>query len=163
MLTPEPPHLRLCRFLHLSLWRLSTTSSAEADIHISEAFQDISPPYFGEDLTTSSPVPFPWSGEFPSYTPTARIPHLTTHSHQLCASYQPLSQRFSSTADNVLCAGNVWTSTTLDREGEAEKSIPAANFIRSFEYNEWEEPDGENSIYTTRGTAGGNDGDDEKS
>ena len=163
MLTPEPPHHHLCRFLHLLLWRLSTTSFAEAVIHISEAFQDISPPYSGEDLTTSSPALFPWSCEFPSYTPTACTPDLTAHDTNSAIPTNPLSQRFSSTADNVLCAGNVWTSTTLDREGEAEKSIPAANFIRSFEYNEWEERDGENSMYTTEGTVGGNDGDDKKS
>ena len=75
----------------------------------------------------------------------------------------PASQRFPSTADNVLRVGNAQASTTLDGEGEKEKWISTASFIRPFEYNEWEEWDGESIMCTTEGSLGGYGGGDEES
>ena len=141
----------------------STTSSDEVEIHISEAFQDIEPPYIGEDLMTSSPVPSSWPGESPSNTPTAWIPHLMGYDTDSALPASPVSRRFSSVAETVLRASNPQTSITLDGEEEKEKWIPTAGFIRPFEYNEWEEWDGQSGMYTTEGSLGGYGGGDEES
>ncbi|KAF9645755.1 hypothetical protein BDM02DRAFT_417328 [Thelephora ganbajun] len=142
--------------------RTSTTSS-EVEIHISEAFQDIEPPYLRDDLMTSSPVPSSWQAESPSNTPPAWIPHLMAYNADSVLPSSPASQRFPSPADNVFRASNARTSTTLDREEEREKWMPTASFIQPFEYNEWEEWDGESVICVTEGSLGGYGGGDEES
>jgi len=143
--------------------RTSTASSDEVEIHISEAFQDIEPPYIGDDMVTSSPVPSSWQAESPSNTPSAWIPHLMAYSIDPAPPASPASQRFPSTPDNVLRVGNAQASTTLGREKEKEKWISTASFIRPFEYNEWEEWDGESLMCTTEGSLGGYGGGDEES
>jgi hypothetical protein len=142
--------------------RTSTTSS-EVEIHISEAFQDIEPPYIGEDFVASSPVPSSWKAESPSNAPTAWIPHLMANNPDPALPATPTSQRFPPAADNVFRVSNTRTSTTLDREEENEKWISTAGFIRPFEYNEWEGWDGESGIYTTDESLGGYGGGDEES
>ena len=141
----------------------STTSSDEIEIHISEAFQDIEPPYVGDDLTTPSPVPSSWPGESLSTTPTPWIPHLMAYNIDSVPPSSPISQNFSSAPDNGFRASNARTSTTLDREEEKEKWIPTASFIRPFEYNEWEEWDSQSGACTTEGSLGGYGGGDEES
>ena len=141
----------------------STTSSDEIEIHISEAFQDIDPPYIGDDLMSSSPVPSSWQAESPSHTPTAWIPHLMAYNLDSSVPVSPVPRRSSLPTDNILHASNPQTSVTLDTEDEKEKWVPTATFIRPFEYNEWEEWDGESGMYTVEGSLGGYGGGDEES
>ena len=143
--------------------RTSTTSSDEVEIHISEAFQDIEPPYIGDDLISSSPVPSSWQGESLSNTPTPWVPHLMGYNADSLPPASPTSQHFPSATDNVVRISNARTSTTLDGDEEKEKWIPTATFIRPFEYNEWEEWDGQSGMYTTEGSLGGYGGGDEES
>lgn len=131
--------------------RTSTTSSEEVEIHISEAFYDIEPPYLANDLT-SSPVPSSWQGESPMNTPSANASHRR--------SYHTDSLLPPSPAGNVFRSSHTGTSATSDRE---EKLIPTAGFIRPFEYNEWEEWDGQSLMYTTEGSLGGYGAGDEES
>ena len=140
-----------------------TTSSDEVEIHISEAFQDIEPPYLGDDLMTSSPVPSSWPGESLSTTPTPWAPHLMAYNTDSVPPASPTSQNIPSTVDNCPRSSNGRTSTTLDREEEKEQWIPTASFIRPFEYNEWEEWDGQSGVCTTEGSLGGYGGGDEES
>jgi len=136
----------------------STTSSDQVEIHISEAFYDVEPPYVGNDLMTSSPVPSSWQGESPSNTPRAWIPHLMAYSADSTLPASP-----PSTAGNFFHPSDAPTSITLERDEEKEKWIPTASFIRPFEYNEWEEWDSESGMCTTEGSLGGYGGGDEES
>ena len=146
-----------------SVSRTSTTSSDEVEIHISEAFQDIEPPYIGDDLISASPVPSSWQAESLSNTPTPWVPHLVGYNADSIPPASPASQTFPSTVDNVVWTSNARTSTTLDIDEEKEKWAPTATFIRPFEYNEWEEWDGQSGMYTTEGSLGGYGGGDEVS
>ena len=141
----------------------TTTSSDEVEIHISEAFQDIEPPYIGDDLVASSPVPSSWRGESPSSTPTPWVPHLMGYTIDSVLPPSPASQKFPSPTDNLFLTSVSRTSTTLDREEEKEKWLPTATFIRPFEYTEWEERDSESGFCTTEGSLGGYGGGDEES
>jgi len=141
--------------------RTSTTSSDQVEIHISEAFQDIEPPYIGDDLTSSSPVPSSWQGESPSNTPW--IPQLMAQNVDPVLPASPVPRKLSLPVDSIFRTSNARTSTTFDREEEKEKWIPTATFIRPFEYNEWEECDGESVFCTTEGSLGGYGGGDEES
>ena len=98
-----------------------------------------------------------------SNTPPPWIPHLMAYSADSVSPASPTSQTFPSATDNAFCAGNARTSTTLDTEEEKEKWIPTASFIRPFEYNEWEEWDGQSGMYTAEGSLGGYGGGDEES
>ena len=128
--------------------RTSTTSS-DVGIHISEAFYDLEPPYLGNDMTTSSPVPSSWQGESPPITPSLLIPRRTSYHPD-----GPHLQGFPLPVDYR-------TSTTPERE--EEKWMPTASFIRPFGYNEWNEWDDESMMYTTEGSLGGYCGGDEES
>ena len=139
----------------------STTSSDQVEIHISEAFQDIEPPYIGNDLTSSSPVPSSWQGESPSNA--SWIPGLMGYNADSALPPSPASRKLSLPVDNVFRSSNARTSTTFDREEEKEKWIPTASFIRPFGYNEWEEWDGESIFCTTEGSLGGYGAGDEES
>ena len=98
-----------------------------------------------------------------STTPTPWVPHLMAYTTDSIPPASPTSQTFPSTADNVFRSSNRRTSTTLDGEEEKEKWMPTASFIRPFEYNEWEEWDGQSGMYTTEGSLGGYGGGDEES
>jgi len=98
-----------------------------------------------------------------SNTPTPWIPRLMAYSTDSVPPASPTLQTFPSTTDNAFCAGNARMSTTLDAEEEKEKWIHTASFIRLFEYNEWEEWDGQSGMYTTEGSLGGCGGGDEES
>ena len=141
----------------------TSTSSEQVEIHVSEAFQDIEPPYIGDDLIASSPVPSSWHGESPSATPSAWIPHLMAYNIDSSLTVSPPPRKLSLPVDNVFRVSNPRTSTTLDKDEESEKWIPTATFIRPFEYNEWEEWDGESIPCTTEGSLGGYGGGDEES
>ena len=143
--------------------RTSTASSDQVEIHISEAFQDIDPPYIEDEFVTASPVPSSWQAESPSNTPSPWIPHLMAYNIGSPIPASPASQKLFSSTDNSLRATNARTSTTLEKEEELEKWIPTASFIRPFEYNEWEEWDGESFVCTTEGSLGGYGGGDEES
>ena len=143
--------------------RTSTTSSDEVEIHISEAFQDVDPPYIGDDLVTSSPVPSSWQGESPSDTPSAWIPHLMTYNIDSSLPASPAPRKFSLPVDNVFRTNITRTPTILDKEEESEKWVTTATFIRPFEYDEWEEWDGQSLPCTTEGSLGGYGGGDEES
>ena len=139
----------------------STTSSDQVEIHISEAFHDIEPPYIGDDLNSSSPVPSSWQGESPSNT--SWIPQSMGYNIDPAPLASPAPRKLSLPVDNIFRTSNARTSTTFDREEEKEKWIPTAAFIRPFEYNEWEEWDGESIFCTTEGSLGGYGGGDEES
>lgn len=62
-----------------------------------------------------------------------------------CRSYHANPVLPSIAADNVVRAGHTGTSATSE-----EKSMPAAGFIRPFEYSEWGGRDGE-SVTQLRG------------
>ncbi|KAF9779623.1 hypothetical protein BJ322DRAFT_367307 [Thelephora terrestris] len=133
--------------------RTSTTSSDEVEIHISEAFYDIEPPYPSEDLMTSSPAPSSWQGESPMSTPLA--------STSYGRSYLTDSVLPPGPAGNIFRASETRTSAASGIEGEI--LIPTAGFIRPFEYNEWEEWDGQSLMCTTEGSLGGYGAGDEES
>ena len=136
--------------------RTSTTSSGEVEIHISEVFYDIEPPYLTDDVMTSSPVPSSWNGESPSVAPSAWLPHLTSRvaGSMLSVSYR--SQDNHSQAD--VRASNARTSSTSD----GGEWMPTAGFIRPFEY-ELEGWDSDSMLCTTEGSVGGYVGGDEES
>ena len=131
----------------------STTSSDQIEIHISEAFYDVEPPHLSGDFATSSPVPSSWQAESPSNSPSPWTPSRR--------SFNVNSALPSLPPDNVFRNSHPRTSTTL--ESEEEKWIPTARFIKPFEYDEWEEWDGESMMYTTEGSLGGYGGGDEES
>ena len=114
-------------------------------------------------MVASSPVPSSWQAESLPNSPTPWIPHLMAYGMDSGPPASPTSQSFPSTTDNVFRTSNTRTSTTLDRDEEKEKWIPTASFIRPFEYNEWEEWDGESGMCTTEGSLGGYGGGDEES
>ena len=141
----------------------NSTLSSEVEIHISDAFYDIEPPYFHhDDSISSSPVPSSWQGESPSHTLAPWTPHRASYNTDPTLPASPSSRKFSSPADNIFRVSNVRTSTTSD--SEQEKWIPTAPFIQPFEYNEWEEcQDGESVMYTTEGSLAGYSAGDEGS
>ena len=75
----------------------------------------------------------------------------------------PASQTSTPTVDNVVPTSNARTSTTLDIDEEKETWAPTATFIRPFEYNEWEEWDGQSGMCTTEGSLDGYGRGDEES
>lgn len=141
--------------------RTSTSSSEEVEIHISEAFYDIEPPYFHDDLMASSPVPSSWQGESPSNTSRTWTPPRGSYNTDSALLSSPGSRKFPSPADNLFRPTDTRTSTTSDRA--QEKWIPTAGFIRPFEHNEWEEWDGQSVMYTADGSLGGYGAGDEES
>ena len=131
----------------------TSTSSDQVEIHISEAFQDIEPPYI-EEYVSASPIPSSWRGESPSHTPMPWMSHQMGHSIDSVLCSSPVSQKFSLPVDNTL------RSNTMDRE--EGKWFPTANFILPFEY-QWDQWDEESNGYTTDGSLGGYGGGDEES
>ena len=142
--------------------RTSTTSSDEVEIHISEVFYDIEPHYLHDDsMTSSSPVPSSWQGESPPHTLTPWTPHRLSYNTASALPAGPGPRKFLPPVDSVFRDSNARTSTTSD--GEQEKWIPTAGFIRPFEYNQWEEWDSESGMFTNDGSLGGYGAGDEES
>ena len=117
--------------------RASTPSSDDVGIHISEAFYDIEPTYLHDDFTSSSPVPSSWCGESPANTPRQWTPNRTSY--------------------------NTDSALPITSDSEQEKWVPTAGFIKPFEYNEWQEWDGESLVFTAEGSFGGYSAGDEES
>ena len=141
--------------------RTSTPSFEEVEIHISEAFYDIEPPYLRDGLAASSPVPSSWQGESSSAALTPLTPPRASYNTGSAFHSSPSSRMLPSSVDNVFRTSNARTSTTS--EGEQEKWTPTAGFIKPFGYNEWDEWDGQSVMHTTEGSLGGYGAGDEES